>query len=280
MSLIDTKFHQYLSHKGLSPLTKQAYESDVRLFLSKNLSPSAFFSFLQEKLYASSSISRFFFSLKVYHRYLKKYGDPKADRFDDLDAPKVLQGVPFILSVGEIRSLIEYDEMDLYEVQVSAILELLYVCGLRVSELCLLNLYDIDEQRVRVKGKGLKERLVPILPNTLKSIEKYLNNRGSLAKKKEPLFLTRRGKRVYRQWVFTAIKRRSAQRGIKKNCSPHTLRHSYATHLLEGGADIRVIQELLGHESIATTDRYTHLSMRKIQQDFNRIHPRYCITQA
>lgn len=156
----------------------------------------------------------------------------------------------------------------------------MYVCGLRVSELCLLNLYDIDEQRVRVKGKGLKERLVPILPNTLKSIEKYLNNRGSLAKKKEPLFLTRRGKRVYRQWVFTAIKRRSAQRGIKKNCSPHTLRHSYATHLLEGGADIRVIQELLGHESIATTDRYTHLSMRKIQQDFNRIHPRYCITQA
>jgi integrase/recombinase XerD len=274
MASIDPSFHQFLAHKGLSSLTKSSYESDVRQYLDKKLKPIAFFSYLKERGAASTTIRRYFFSLKVYHRYLKKCGDSRADQFDELDAPRVVEGIPTILTTSEVEKLIGNEGQGADEYQVSSMLELLYVCGLRVSELCALNRYDIDDERVRVRGKGNKDRLVPILTRSLKALEGHLKDRADHPIKEGALFRTRGGRRIYRQWVFSAIKRRAKERGITKNCSPHTLRHSYATHLLEGGADIRVIQELLGHASIATTDRYTHLSMSKIQQDFDTLHPR------
>ena len=275
MQDLEIGFYQFLTHKGLSLLTKSSYLSDVKLFCRSKLGPVSFFELLRNKGYASSSIMRIFFSLKIYHHYLRKSKVCCSYEFDDLEAPRVMKTLPCILSVDEVKRLITTDNKDPFEKQISFLLELLYVCGLRVSEVCLLNWHDIDNERVRVKGKGKKERLVPILQRTVLLLEQYKKEYFYLNSKNPSLFKTKRGNRVTRQWVFRAIKKRAKEKGIRKNCSPHTLRHSYATHLLEGGADIRVIQELLGHESIATTDRYTHLSMAKIQEDFNRMHPRF-----
>lgn len=269
-------FYNYLSLKGLSRATKSSYTSDVSLFLSKGLELTSFFQSLKEQGYATASISRIYFSLKVYKSFLNK-SDPEHNlSFEDLQAPKVMQLIPEILSIQEVQILLASQGDDEHEVQVDAVLQMLYACGLRVGELCSLNLHDIDESRVKVAGKGGAERVVPIAKKSLAAIDLYLEVRKGKGKN-SALFVTNRGERLYRQWVYHAIKQRAKKCGLKKNISPHTLRHSYATHLLEGGADIRIIQELLGHASISTTDRYTHLSMSTIQQDFNRLHPRFSL---
>ena len=157
-----------------------------------------------------------------------------------------------------------------------AILEVLYASGLRVSELCNLGLYAVDDEFVRVKGKGGKERLVPIGRKAVEAIDYCLQHfRGECRNEKNPvLFSTNRGKKIDRVNVWRMVKKYAKQAGIVKNIFPHTLRHSFATHLLDNGADLRVIQEMLGHASINSTDRYTHLSRRHLVEAFNAFHPR------
>ncbi|MDE6500266.1 MAG: tyrosine-type recombinase/integrase, partial [Rikenella sp.] len=206
-----------------------------------------------------------------------------ADRIDSLpteliDSPKVARKLPDTLSYDEIRRMI--DGIDLGRPlghRNRAILEVLYCCGLRVSELVNLRLSDIftEEGIVRVTGKGDKERLVPIAETALRQVECYLEQRRTMAvaaDSSDILFLNQRGRRLTRVMIFTIIRRSAAAAGISKTVSPHTLRHSFATHLLQGGADIRAVQELLGHESILTTEIYTHLELGDLRGAM-RLHP-------
>ena len=195
-----------------------------------------------------------------------------------IDSPKVARKLPDTLSYDEIRRMIE--GIDLSRPlghRNRAILEVLYCCGLRVSELVNLRLSDIfaEEGVVRVTGKGDKQRLVPIARAALQQVERYLEQRRTMAvaaDSADVVFLNQRGRRLPRVMIFTIIRQSAAAAGVTKTVSPHTLRHSFATHLLQGGADIRAVQELLGHESILTTEIYTHLELGDLRGAM-RLHP-------
>lgn len=195
-----------------------------------------------------------------------------------IDSPKIIRKLPDTLSYDEIRRMI--DSIDLSSPlghRNRAILEVLYCCGLRVSELVNLRLSDLftEEKIVRVTGKGDKQRLVPIADTALRQVEYYLEQRRTMyvaPDSTDTLFLNQHGRRLTRVMIFTIIRKCAAAAGITKTVSPHTLRHSFATHLLQGGADIRAVQELLGHESILTTEIYTHLEMDDLRQTL-LLHP-------
>ena len=228
---------------------------------------------MKEKNHASSSLSRYLISLKVFFRYLKKEKIISSDPTIHLENPKLWQLIPEVLSLEETEKLLNMPDPSCFlGARDHAILSVLYASGLRVSELCGLNLIDVSEDHVRVKGKGNKERIVPIAQVALSRIDHYLKEFRK--DKEEALFITQRGKRIDRIAVWERIKWYAKKAGIEKNISPHTLRHSFATHLLENGADLRVIQEMLGHANIATTDKYTHISHKHLQNAFSKFHPR------
>lgn len=199
-----------------------------------------------------------------------------------LEAPKLKRGLPEVLSFGEIETMIgAIDQSTPEGVRNKAMLETLYSCGLRVSELVNLQLSHLffDVGFVRVVGKGNKERLVPIGRDAIKYIGIYRNSvRNTLDVKRgeeDIVFLNRNGSRLSRVSVFLIIKALAQKAGIKKNISPHTFRHSFATHLVEGGADLRAVQEMLGHESITTTEIYTHLDREYLRETLHRFHPAF-----
>ena len=190
---------------------------------------------------------------------------------------KIWQLIPEVLSCTEMVSLLEAPDKDtLIGSRDKAILEVLYACGLRVSELCSLKIYDVDDVYVRVLGKGMKERVIPIGEAAIQAIDHYLHHYRSQydSEKLQELFVSTRGKPLDRIQVWKMVKGYAKKVGIVKNISPHTFRHSFATHLLDNGADLRVIQEMLGHASISSTDRYTHISKSHLQQSFEAYHPR------
>lgn len=230
----------------------------------------AFMERLKNEGYHQNSIARIWTSLKLFLRYLQKEGILKVNVADLWESPKLKAVLPTVLSINEVNELLEvcgnfFDR---------AILEFLYATGIRVSELCNLNLFDVDETSLRVKGKGGKERIVPIALRTVQVLDQYLLERKKEIRENPPLFINSRGKRINRQYVWALVKLYARKAGINKQISPHTLRHSYATHLLENGADLRVIQELLGHSNISTTDRYTHISNKHLRNAFDKFHPR------
>jgi integrase/recombinase XerD len=199
-----------------------------------------------------------------------------------LEAPKLKRGLPEVLSFGEIEAMIgAIDQSTPEGVRNKAMLETLYSCGLRVSELVNLQLSHLffDVGFVRVVGKGNKERLVPIGRDAIKYIGIYRNSvRITLDVKRgeeDIVFLNRHGSRLSRVSIFLIIKALAQKAGIKKNISPHTFRHSFATHLVEGGADLRAVQEMLGHESITTTEIYTHLDREYLRETLHRFHPAF-----
>ena len=195
-----------------------------------------------------------------------------------IDSPKIARRLPDTLSYEEIRRMIESIDLGApLGHRNRAILEVLYCCGLRVSELVNLRLSDIftDEGILRVTGKGNKQRLVPIADTALRQVEFYLQQRQAMpvsAESADIVFLNQHGRKLTRVMIFTIIRKSAAAAGIIKTVSPHTMRHSFATHLLQGGADIRAVQELLGHESILTTEIYTHLEMRDLRGAME-LHP-------
>lgn len=197
-----------------------------------------------------------------------------------LEAPRIGRRLPEVLSIEEIDAMIAAIDMSAAEGQRNrAIIETLYGCGLRVSELTGLELSKVflDEEYIVVKGKGGKERLVPMSPAAVAEIRCYLEDRSRLDIKPGEdhiLFLNRRGRRLTRVMIFYIIKRLAEQAGIRKEISPHTLRHSFATHLLEGGANLRAIQQMLGHESISTTEIYIHIDRSRLREEILRYHPR------
>lgn len=279
------------SERGLSSNTVEAYERDVAAFIAhlsqKNihaitevLSDHAvdFIGEMKRQGFASASTCRTLIAIKVFFRFLYREDVLDKDLGVFLDTPKLWQTLPEVLSYNEVEALLQQPDMETPAgIRDKAIIELLYASGLRVSELCGLGLYDIDDEQIRVMGKGSKERLVPIGKMALDAVDAYLMKvRSNFESDKEKkLFLTEKGKPIDRHLVWRLIKDYSKKANITKNISPHTLRHSFASHLLDNGADLRVIQEMLGHAHIASTDRYTHLSRSHIQEAFHAFHPRW-----
>ncbi len=271
------------SEKGLSPHTIEAYGRDVRSFAAfltekdwTKVDSAAILSFLthlQSKQYASSSVCRTLVAVKVFFRFLKKEGEISVDLGRYFETPKLWQLVPEVLSVEEVDALLAGPELsDPIGARDKAILELLYASGLRVSELCHLKIQDLDDHFVKVKGKGNKERVVPVGQKAIQAVDHYLK---TFRKDDHPfLFISPKGKPLSRISVWGRVKFYARKAGIDKKVSPHTLRHSFATHLLENGADLRLIQEMLGHEDIGTTDRYTHVTGGRLKAAFKAFHPR------
>jgi integrase/recombinase XerD len=185
-------------------------------------------------------------------------------------SPKITLLLPTVLSVDEVDLMLN-SATTLID---KSILEFLYATGIRVSELCYLNYRDVDNSLVRVMGKGGKERILPVAKRTIDTLNLYMETLKVSERENPPLFINSRGKRITRQFVWQIVKQHALNAGIEKNVSPHTLRHSYATHLLENGADLRIIQDLLGHSNIHTTDRYTHVSKKHLKEAFLKFHPR------
>ena len=219
--------------------------------------------------YEKSSQARALSSIKSFYNYLLLEGKMEASPAELIEAPKSSRPLPDTLTVEEIDRLIaSIDDSTTKGLRDRAILEVLYSCGLRVSELCDLRVGDLffGEGHIRVVGKGDKQRLVPISGVARERINLYFDRRKELRRKEDTLFLNNRGGKLTRVMIFTIIKQACLRAGITKKISPHTFRHSFATHLLEGGASIRQVQELLGHESILTTEIYTHLDTQHLRQ--------------
>ena len=233
------------------------------------------------KSMSARSQSRIISGLRSFFDYLVFEDYRKDNPLELIESPKIGRKLPDTLSTEEIDRLIE--SIDLSHPQGErnrCILETLYSCGLRVSELITLKLSDLyfDEGFIRVVGKGDKQRLVPISPLTIKYINLYIDQiRAHLPIQKgfeDTLFLNRRGKQLTRAMIFTIVKQTAVKAGVKKKISPHTFRHSFATHLLENGADLRSIQQMLGHESIITTEIYMHLDRTHLKEVLEKFHPR------
>lgn len=237
----------------------------------------------QEKILGAqpSSLARYGASLRRFFKYLLHKGMIQKDPSLDLDAPKQAAKLPKDLSQNEVAAFLDRLDppKDAPSYRDLAMLELLYASGLRVSELMSLRISDVDLELgyVRCFGKGSKERIVPIGNRAITTIRNYLTvARPQWLKdqREKTLFLNQRGRPLSRQWFWQMIKTRAKQAGIEKEISPHTFRHSFATHLLYGGADLRSVQELLGHADVATTQIYTHLTDRKLKEIYEKNHPR------
>lgn len=282
--------------KSLSKNSVSAYMHDVSLLFQFIASQNEameiekinlkylqkFIQFINELGLSATSQSRIISAIKSFFKYLLLEDVIQVNPTELLDSPKSSRKLPDTLSVEEINLLLSAIDLSTPEgTRNKAIIETMYGCGLRVSELITLKLSNIyaDVEFIRVIGKGNKERLIPIGESALKYIQIYqehirvhvLPTKGN----EDFLFLNKRGSKLSRVMIFYIIKELTAKAGITKNVHPHTLRHSFATHLVEGGADLRAVQEMLGHESITTTEIYTHLDREFLRETINRFHPRY-----
>ena len=287
------RFKQYLMYeKGLSPKSVEAYLHDVLLleeFLGEKKMEDATFEDLQQFLkhlyksdYNARSQARIISGMRAFYRYLIYANVLETDPTELLDAPKIGMHLPDVLTVEEIKSIMDVIDLSTPEGHRNrAMAEVMYGCGLRVSELVTLRLSNLffDDGFVKVVGKGNKERLIPIGGTAMKMVNLYVNGKRKELKIKKGeedyVFLNRRGAHLTREMVFMLVKKWVKDAGIEKTVSPHTFRHSFATHLIEGGADLRAVQEMLGHESITTTEIYTHLDQDYLRTNIALFHPRY-----
>ncbi len=287
------RFRQYLVYeKGLSPKSVEAYLHDVQLladFLGEDKIADATFEELQKflkHLYESDfnarSQARIVSGMRAFYRYLIYANMREDDPTELLDAPKIGMHLPDVLTVEEIKDIIAVIDLSTPEGHRNrAMVEVMYGCGLRVSELVTLRLSNLffDDGFIKVVGKGNKERLIPIGKTAINAVNQYVDGKRKELKIKKGeedyVFLNRRGAHLTREMVFMLVKKWVAAAGIDKTVSPHTFRHSFATHLIEGGADLRAVQEMLGHESITTTEIYTHLDQDYLRTNIALFHPRY-----
>ncbi|WP_418661080.1 site-specific tyrosine recombinase XerD [Bacteroides ilei] len=287
------KYKQYLKlEKSLSENTIQAYLTDLdkllAFFTLENIDYTQatledlenFSAGLHDIGIHPRSQARILSGVRSFYRFLLLEDYIEQDPSELLESPQIGQHLPDVLTVAEIDSLIGSIDRSTKEGQRNrAILETLYSCGLRVSELCNLKISDLylNEQFIKVEGKGSKQRLVPISPRAINEIKNYFIDRNQTLIKpgyEDYVFISRFGKNISRIMVFHIIKELADKIGLKKTISPHTFRHSFATHLLEGGANLRAIQCMLGHESIGTTEIYTHIDRNMLRQEIIEHHPR------
>lgn len=280
-------FLLYLSsEKGLAQNTLTAYQTDLLTFQDflggrelASIEKKDVIDFLdirRKKGLASTSLCRSLIVIKLFFRFLKRESAIDVAGIAFLETPKIWQLIPEVLSTQEVDLLLSMpDETSFLGSRDRAILEVIYGSGLRVSEACGLDFLDIGEESIRVRGKGGKERIIPIAKSSLSKLDQYLLHfRDQIEMTSQAVFVTTKGKRIDRVNVWNRIKLYAKKAGLQKNISPHTLRHSFATHLLENGADLRIIQEMLGHAQIATTDRYTQISQKHVTTSFASFHPR------
>lgn len=290
---IVSRYRRYLKlEKGYSVNTLDAYMRDVdKLFrylaveqvdvLDVKLEDLEHFAaFISDLGIGPRSLARILSGVRQFYRFLVVDGYLEVDPTELLESPKQPDHLPEVLSTAEVDLLEQAIDLSKWEGHRNrAIIEVLFSCGLRVSELTnlkLSNLY-VEEQYIRVMGKGSKERLVPISPRALDELNYWFADRNVMKIKpgeEDYVFLNRRGQHLTRTMILIMIKRYAVEAGIKKTISPHTLRHSFATSLLEGGADLRAIQAMLGHESIGTTEIYTHIDTSTLRQEILEHHPR------
>lgn len=290
---IVSRYRRYLKlEKGYSANTLDAYMRDVDKLLRylaveqvdvldvKLEDLEHFAAFISDLGIGPRSLARILSGVRQFYRFLVIDGYLEVDPTELLESPKQPDHLPEVLSTAEVDLLEQAIDLSKWEGHRNrAIIEVLFSCGLRVSELTnlkLSNLY-IEEQYIRVMGKGSKERLVPISPRALDELNYWFADRNVMKIKpgeEDYVFLNRRGHHLTRTMILIMIKRYAVEAGIKKTISPHTLRHSFATSLLEGGADLRAIQVMLGHESIGTTEIYTHIDTSTLRQEILEHHPR------
>ena len=294
---MDTHFQDYLTmlrvERNLSPRTLEAYQRDLKHYLSfivdkdiislSNISQMhirEYIRSLNEKGLAASSIARIFSSIRSYHKFLSAENFVNENPTLILTSPKAPKKLPHVLMEEEISAIINaVVETFQYAKRDKAIIEMLYSCGLRVSELCALSLNNLylNDDMIRIMGKGSKERLLPVGGRAKNFLNDYLIHcRPEIQKDKgsSSVFLSRNGNPLTRAMINNILRKWSQVAGISKSVSPHTLRHSFATHLLEGGADLRFVQALLGHSDISTTQIYTHLDKHHLKEVYQTHHPR------
>lgn len=280
--------------RGLSNNTITAYRQDLTSFIrflqkenltswpTQALDIDAFLAEQRDQKKAASSISRLITSLRKFYQWLVRQNIQKLNPMLEIDSPKKRRTLPVALTVNEVNNLLEQpDTKKNLGLRDRALLETLYATGIRVSELINLKFTDLHEELrlVKVFGKGSKERLIPISEVALTWIDSYKEKVRDplilkIGKNTDFIFLNSRGSSLTRQAVWQIIKHYCKMAGIQKNVTPHTLRHTFATHLLENGADLRVVQEILGHSDISTTQIYTNLSQKHILQVYEKSHPR------
>ena len=260
------EYEAYLKKKGITNCT-DIKKDDIRAYLRYLDNNSK-----------TTTIARKLTVIKNFHKYLLKEHITKTDEAESLERPKLEKHLPNTLTIEEVDKLLDIKLDTPFDYRNKAMLELLYGTGIRVSELVNLTLHSIDLENsiVRLSGKGNKERIIPLGDYTIDYLNRYLEERPNLLKKvnTDDLFLNNHGKKMSRQGFFKILKKLLEEKNLNTNISPHSLRHSFATHLLSGGADLRSIQVLLGHSDISTTKIYTHISNEKVQNEYHEYHPR------
>ena len=283
------KFIEYLIiDKKYSENTIKSYNNDLKkfndYFKNKTINKieenniKNYIKYLKQENNDNRTISHNISTLRSFYKFLLIEKTIKNNPMEYIEQPKLKKTLPKTLTIEEIDKLLDIKLKDAFSFRNKAMLELMYSSGLRVSELINVNIHDIDTSNciIRIMGKGSKERIVPLGDYAIKYIEIYLREyREKLTKRElnDYLFLNNHGKKMTRQGFFKILKQIAKEKGIKTEFSPHTLRHSFATHLLNGGADLRSIQEMLGHESISTTQIYTHVSKEKLKENYDNFHP-------
>lgn len=279
------EFIRYLvMERKLSNNTVFSYYNDLAktsLFFKKNLNTLAkdeIKNYLNSLKISGASLAHTITTLRSFYKFLIINKKLKDNPMELIALPKIGKHLPKVLNIEEINKLLDIKLLNIYDYRNRAMIELMYASGVRVSEIIALKLIDVDlvNDVVRVTGKGDKERIIPLGEYAACAIKLYLQNaRSQLLNNKtsEYLFINNHGGSLSRVGFFKILKTIARQKGIKKDFSPHTLRHSFATHLLDGGADLRSIQELLGHSSITTTQIYTHVSTENIRRDYDEYHP-------
>jgi integrase/recombinase XerD len=287
-------YSNYLAvEKGLSKNTLESYQRDLNKFLiymKKKKKPqpgdvdrlelNAFIADLKNKGLATSTISRCIASIRSFFNYLLQEGVIENNPANELESPRIEKKLPRVLTTDEIDKLLDQPRPDNNSgLRDKAMLELLYASGIRVSELVSLNVTDFDPRvgYLRCRGKGMKERIVPIGSVAIENVSEYLRKtriRMIRNSEERSLFLNHHGSRMTRQGFWKILKKYARQANIQGDITPHTLRHSFATHLLENGADLRSVQEMLGHSDISTTQIYTQVTRKKIKEIYDKAHPR------
>ena len=261
------KYQEYLKKKNIIYVDK-IDRDDIVSFLEH----------LKKEDLTAQTIAHYLTVIKNYHKFLIQNEYLKDNVAKSIERPKLVKKLPNVLSIEDVVKLLDIKGDTPFDIRNKCMLELMYGTGLRISELLSLTINDIDtfNATVRCVGKGDKERIVPINDYIIESLDDYLNVRNILLKNKttKELFLNKNGDALSRKGFFKILKQLLLEKGLNPNVSPHTLRHSFATHLLEYGADLRVIQEMLGHSDISTTRIYTHITNKKVHDDYNNYHPR------
>jgi integrase/recombinase XerC len=294
-------FQIYLEvERNVSYHTQKAYIADVQEFIHFlqgnsfikkkdeviNIEPEAiraYLGYLYRQKVKKVTVNRKVSSLRAFYKYLLRNGKIKKNPANMVQTPKTEKYMPTFLSVDETFQLLNaVGDKPALDLRSRAMMELFYSSGLRLSELAGLNIMDIDFHRelVKVRGKGKKERIIPVGKTALQAIKEYLENTGELRRNfdaavfKNPLFLNARGKRITTRSIARIVDEATSRSGIGRKISPHALRHSFATHLLNAGADLRSIQELLGHKSLSTTQKYTAVNINRMMEVYDKAHPR------